>query len=72
MNCKEKLVKLEEVMDMEEGTLTPDDVLADMSCWDSMTRLSLIVMMDDEFSKTLSGDMIRSFKTVQDILDYMV
>ena len=36
-----------------------------------MTRLSLIVLMDDEFDKKLTGDQIKKFVTVKDILDFM-
>ena len=49
----------------------PEMKLEDVESWDSMTKLSLIVMMDDEFNKKLTGEQIRMFKTVQDILDFM-
>ena len=45
-----------------------------LSCipeYDSMAKLSLIVMMDEEFGKKLTGEIIREFKTVKDILDFM-
>lgn len=71
MELNEKMEKLAEAMDMAVDDLSPEQVLADLDCWDSMTRLSLIVMMDDDLNKVLSGDQIRAFKTVQDILDFM-
>ncbi|MEG2623291.1 MAG: acyl carrier protein [Clostridia bacterium] len=71
MENSKKLAMLEELMELDEGTLTPETVLADLECWDSMTKLSLIVMMDDEFSKTLKGDQIRALVTVQDIIGFM-
>ena len=36
-----------------------------------MAKFSLIVLMDDEFGKKLTGGKIRLFKTVQEILDFM-
>ena len=36
-----------------------------------MAKLSLIVMMDDEFGVKLTGDVIKSFVTVGDILNLM-
>ena len=48
-----------------------DTVLADVDEYDSMAKLSLIVMMDDEFGVKLTGDMIKSFVTVADILKVM-
>ena len=69
MDIKEKLAKLEEIMEVDEGTLSPDTLLSDVEEWDSLSALSYVVMMRDDFSKKISGDQIRSFKTVQDILD---
>lgn len=71
MELTEKIAKLEELMDLSEGTLQPETVLAELECWDSMTRLGIIVMMDEDFGKTLNGPAIRDCKTVQDILNYM-
>ena len=71
METKEKLNLLIDLFELEEGELMPEMELEDVESWDSMTKLSLIVMMDDEFNKKLTGEQIRMFKTVQDILDFM-
>ena len=71
MSEKEKLAMLEETLDLEEGTLAADTVLADLDEYDSMAKLSLIVLMDDEFGVKVTGDMIKGFKTVDDILVVM-
>lgn len=71
MSEKEKLAMLEETLDLEEGTLAADTVLADLDEYDSMAKLSLIVLMDDEFGVKVTGDMIKGFKTVSDILAVM-
>ena len=71
METKEKLNLLVDLFEMEENELTPEMNLADVEAWDSMTKLSLIVLMDDEFGKKLTGEQIRAFKTVRDILDFM-
>jgi acyl carrier protein len=71
MNIKEKLAMLEDLLDMDEGTLSADMVLAELNEWDSMAKLSAIVMMDDEFHKELTGEQIKAFIKVQDILDFM-
>lgn len=71
MSEQEKLKLLEEMFEVEEGSLNPKIVLESMDNWDSMTKLSLIVLMDDEFKKKLSGEQIRKFSSVQDILDFM-
>ncbi len=71
MDKDKKLALLEELFELDSGELTEDTVLEDLATWDSMTRLSLIVMMDDELGKELTGAQIRDFVKVADILDFM-
>lgn len=71
MSNEEKLSLLEETLEMDSGSLSPETNLVDVAEYDSLAKLSLIVLCDEEFSKTLTGEQIQEFKTVQDILDYM-
>lgn len=71
MELKEKLAMLEEVMECEEGTLRPEMDLNDVEDYNSLAKLSLIVMMADEFGKKIGSEDIKKFVTVQDILDLM-
>ena len=71
MSNAEKIALLEETWEMDEGALTEDTELEGLEEFDSMGKLSLIVLCDDEFSKKLDGETIRGFKTVKDILDFM-
>lgn len=71
MSTEEKIAMLEEAFEMDEGSLTPDMQLADIDEFDSIAKLSLIVLMDDEFGKTIKSDDIKALVTVQDILDIM-
>lgn len=71
MELKEKLTLLEETLDTDEGVLTPETLLSDVDEWDSIAALSLIVMLDEEFEKTISGEEIKALVTVNDILAYM-
>ena len=71
MTDQEKIALLEETWELDEDTLTPDTVLADVEEYDSMSKLSLIVLMDDEFDVKLTGDVVKSFETVSDILKLM-
>jgi len=71
MEVAKKLALLEEVMDLDEGTLTPDMKLSEIEEYDSMVKLSLIVLMKDEFDKTITVKEINNFVTVQDVLNFM-
>ncbi len=68
---EEKMRLIEEALELDENSLTEDTVLDDIVQYDSMGKLSLIVLCDDEFDKKLTGEQINAFKTVKDILDFM-
>ncbi len=72
MTDQEKIELLEDAWELDDGTLTADTVLEDVEEYDSMAKLSLIVLMDDEFGVKLTGDMIKGFEKVSDILSLMV
>lgn len=71
MDVTKKLALLEEMMELEEGTLAPEMKLSEIEEYDSMVKLSLIVLMNDEFGKKITVKEINNFATVQDILDFM-
>ena len=47
------LPKSEEMLELENGTLTPEMELSSIDEYDSMAKLSLIVLMDAEFNKKI-------------------
>jgi acyl carrier protein len=71
MTNEEKIRLLEDAFEQDENTLNEDTKLSDIPEYDSMAKLTLIVLCDDEFNKKLTGEQINSFKTVKDILDFM-
>ncbi len=71
MELKEKMALIEEVLDVEEGSLSPETLLSDVDEWDSISALSLIVMLDENFDRTISGAQIKALESVKDILAYM-
>ncbi len=71
MTNAEKIKLLEEMLELSDGELQEDAVLEDLEEWDSMSRLSLIVLMEDEFGKKINRSDVMNYKTVQDILKAM-
>lgn len=71
MTEQEKITALEEMMELDAGTLSADDVLENYPEWDSITVLSFISYMDEQFHKTISGQEIKAFVTVSDVLKVM-
>lgn len=64
----EKINLLEEVMDLEEGTLSLEDILETYSEWDSIAALSFISLIDEKFHKTITGKEVKNLKTVKDAI----
>jgi len=69
MELEKKLELIKDVLDVE--SLAPEDNLSDIEEWDSLSALSIVIMVKDEFNRVLTGDEVRNFKTIQDILDVM-
>jgi len=71
MTTNEKIALLEETLDLDEGTLQEDTLLTDVDEYDSMAKLALIVMFDEECGKKIDGTTVKGFRTVADILNLM-
>ena len=39
--------------------------------WDSMTALTLITLLDNEFNISISGEKIKELNTVKDLINYI-
>ena len=46
-------------------------LLEDVEEYDSLTKLALIVMFEDEFDKKVDVSIIRDFKKISDIMELM-
>ena len=71
MTNDEKLELLADVFDVDVSEINPDLPLDEMETWDSMTKLALVALADSKFHKLLKKEPIATFKTVQDILNYL-
>lgn len=71
MSEKEKLELLEDTFDLDPGTLSSDLTLDGQEWWDSLSKLSIVVMMEEEFGKKITSEDVRSFVTVHDLLKIM-
>lgn len=59
-----------EALEVGPDTITAETVLSELEEYDSMSKLSIIVIIDEEYEKTLSGEEMASFKTVGDIISF--
>jgi len=72
MTNQEKIVMLEEMMELESGTLQENTNLTELEEWNSLAKLSFIALMDETFNKKVSAEEMKKFKNVKDILDFMI
>ncbi len=71
MTLQEKIEFLEEIMDVEEETLTAETILDEIEEWDSLSTLSLTVEMKKRYNKILTTEIIKNFKTVDDVCQFI-
>lgn len=65
-----KIAKFKDVIECDE-TLTPQTPLDSIAEWDSMGKISTIVMLADDYGHTLTFDELKKLSIVGDILDLM-
>ena len=71
MTTEEKIELLEELMDVDPGTLELDTVLDDVEEWDSLSKLSLIAEAKKKFGLVLPAEKLNTFTTVKDVCDFL-
>lgn len=71
MELTKKIELLADLFEVEPEEIVVEQTLDQFEPWDSMSKLSLIVLMDDEFGKKLTGEQIMQFTTLGDILAFM-
>ena len=67
----EELKKIEEILDVEENTMSEETELASLEEWDSVAKLSLTIMLEEDYGKKLTSEDLKNLKTVKMILDLM-
>ncbi|WP_415930307.1 phosphopantetheine-binding protein [Zhenpiania hominis] len=67
----EELKKIEEILDVEENTISEETELASLEEWDSVAKLSLTIMLEEDYGKKLTSEDLKNLKTVKMILDLM-
>ena len=62
---------LADILDLEVSEFSAETALADIEEWDSLAKLSLMAEAKKNFDKMITTDDMNSFKTIQDIIDYL-
>ncbi len=68
MKTEDFLEELQELLE-EEETLTLETELRALDTFDSLSTLSIIVMVEENFKTAISTDDFREIKTVDDLMN---
>lgn len=71
MDKNGKLELLAEILDVEVDEIDENKELTEVGDWGSLSILSFIAMMGEEFGKEISGDDVKKLVTVADALKIM-
>ena len=71
MEIRNKLSLLEETLDVEAGSLQPDMILDDITEYDSLMKLSIMVMLEDNFGYKTNSREMKRLVTIEDLLKLM-
>ena len=71
MDLEKKIELLADLFEVEPEEIVAEQKLDEFDAWDSMSKLSVIVLMDDECGKKLTGEQILQFHTLGDSMDFM-
>ena len=67
---KAKFLELfKEVFEMEDEEVKFNDNFRDLETWDSITHLSLIAMLDDEYDVQIEEEESKKLMTVEDLFN---
>ena len=69
MNIQTFISQLEEVFERDNGSMLATEAFRDYDEWDSITLLTLIAMLEDEYSVTIPRVRFEAMITIQDMFD---
>ncbi|WP_353170639.1 phosphopantetheine-binding protein [Flavobacterium sp.] len=68
---KEQLLdKLAEILEVDQVSLS--DELESFDEWDSLTALSIIALAHSDYNKKLTNDLIKEFKSINDLVSFIL
>ncbi|HVJ52132.1 MAG TPA: acyl carrier protein [Aliidongia sp.] len=71
MKTKEFLALLDDMLELDPGTLTGAEQLSDIPEWDSLAVISFIALVDEQFDLILEGEKLAEAKSVRDLINLL-
>lgn len=71
MDIEKFIESLEEILEVDCGTVKLVDVFREYDQWDSITLLSLMATLEDDYGVTIPRKEFEELNTVQELFDYV-
>ena len=71
MNIQQKIELIEELLELDEGTLNCDANLDDIEEWDSLNKLAFMAKTRKLYGNSITPIELSKFRTVRDIIEYL-
>ena len=68
MDRNKLLLCIDELLELDPGTLKGDESLENLEAWDSLAVIGLIALIDEKFNKAVSLSAISEAKSVNDLV----
>lgn len=68
MDTTEFLRELDELLELDPGTLTGGETLEGLENWDSLAVISFIALVDEKLGLVVEGEKLVKARTVADLL----
>ena len=68
MTKQEFYAQLDEILENPPGTITGDEMIADLERWDSLAAILFIAMLDQHLGITAEASKVAECKSVQDLV----
>lgn len=68
MTKREFLTELEDVLEVDAGSITGNEALADLEGWDSLAVMAYIAMVDEKLDVALSASKLVKSENIGDLI----
>ena len=72
MDEKTFIAKVAEIVEEDECSVSINSNLDDFDSWDSLARITFLVLVSDTLKKRIDGSLVKEAKTVRDLYNIAV
>ena len=69
MTREEKIEIIADILKMDDEIIKEDTILEELETWDSVAVLAVISVINEKFDRYPTAEEIKTYKTVQDLMN---